>query len=444
MSMLRYFAAACLFCAASGLLPAKAHDLPLDRTLNGFVKIESHQAEFVVRVPLDLLLGVPFPLAGDHYNIAASGPAVASALKVLSGTLQLWEGDVRLEPSAVAGQLVPLADRSFGDYDQAVAGVDQPAMPATVIAFQMGYLDAHLSFPISSPNSVFLIESSLAAELGDYIQLAIRFIPLGGPSRAMMLNGASGRVALDPPWYQASAGFVRLGIEHILSGVDHLLFLLCLIIPFRRVRRLIPVITAFTLGHSITLIGTAYGLAPAGRWFPPFVETLIALSIVYMALENIVGASLRRRWIIAGLFGLVHGFGFADTLSEQLQFAGSNLLISLLSFNIGIEIGQLAVLCAFVPALALLFRGAMSGRMGIIVVSAIVAHTAWHWMLDRADTLWKAPWPQPTGAGLMALAQWVTALALTIGAAMLLAKWVERKWPGHVLPAESGIDTSRS
>ena len=104
-----------------------------------------------------------------------------------------------------------------------------------------------------------------------------------------------------------------------------------------------------------------------------------------MALENIVGASLRRRWIIAGLFGLVHGFGFADTLSEQLQFAGSNLLISLLSFNIGIEIGQLAVLCAFVPALALLFRGAMSGRMGIIVVSAIVAHTAWHWMLDRAD-----------------------------------------------------------
>jgi hypothetical protein len=198
------------------------------------------------------------------------------------------------------------------------------------------------------------------------------------------------------------------------------------------------------LGHSITLIGTAYGLAPAGRWFPPFVETLIALSIVYMALENIVGASLRRRWIIAGLFGLVHGFGFADTLSEQLQFAGSNLLISLLSFNIGIEIGQLAVLCAFVPALALLFRGAMSGRMGIIVVSAIVAHTAWHWMLDRADILWKTPWPQPTEAGLMALAQWITALALTIGAAMLLAKWVERKWPGHVLPAEGGIDTSSS
>ena len=159
-----------------------------------------------------------------------------------------------------------------------------------------------------------------------------------------------------------------------------------------------------------------------------------------MALENIVGASLRRRWIIAGLFGLVHGFGFADILKEQLQFAGSNLLVSLFSFNIGIEIGQLAVLCVFVPALALLFRGAMSGRMGIIVVSAIVAHTAWHWMIDRADVLWKTPWPQITVPGLMILARWVVAVGLAVGLAKLLAKWIERKWPGHVLPAESRIE----
>jgi len=166
----------------------------------------------------------------------------------------------------------------------------------------------------------------------------------------------------------------------------------------------------------------------------------IAVSIVYMALENIVGASLRRRWIIAGLFGLVHGFGFADILREQLQFAGSNLLVSLLSFNIGIEIGQLAVLCVFVPALALLFRGAMAGRMGIIVVSALVAHTAWHWMLDRADVLWRTPWPPITVPGLMVLAQWIIAVGVAVGAAQLLAKWIERKWPGHLLAAERRAD----
>jgi hypothetical protein len=433
-------AAAWLLCMALGVFLANAHDLPLDRMMNGFVKIEPHQADLVVRVPLDLLLGVPFPLTGDHYNIPASRPAVETALKALASALELWEGNVRLVPSSAAGQLAPLSDRSFEDYDQAVAQVAEPVPADTVIAFQQGYLDAHFVYPISSPKSVFSIETTVGADLGDYVRLTIRFIPHDEPSRAMMITGASGRVALDPAWYQASVGFVRLGIEHILSGIDHLLFLLCLIIPFRRIWGLVPVITAFTVGHSITLIGTAYNIAPVGPWFPPFIEAAIAVSIVYMALENIVGASLRRRWIIAGLFGLVHGFGFADILKEQLQFAGSNLLVSLFSFNIGIEIGQLAVLCVFVPALALLFRGAMSGRIGIIVVSAIVAHTAWHWMIDRADVLWKTPWPQITVPGLMILARWIVAVGLAVGLAKLLAKWIERKWPGHILPAEGRIE----
>ena len=91
-------------------------------------------------------------------------------------------------------------------------------------------------------------------------------------------------------------------------------------------------------------------------------------------------------------------------------------------------------------ALALLFRGAMSGRMGIIVLSALVAHTAWHWMLDRADVFWQTPWPQPTVAGLMVLARWIVAVGLAVGAAKLLANWIERKWPGWILPAENRVD----
>jgi HupE / UreJ protein len=433
-------AAAWLLCMPLGLLSANAHDLPLDRMMNGFVKIASHQADFVVRVPLDLLLGVPFPLAGDHYNIPASRPAVETAVKALASAFELWEENVRLVPSSAAGKLAPLSDRSFEDYDQAVAQVAEPVATDTVIAFQQGYLDAHFVYPISSPKSVFSIETTIGADLGDYLRLTIRFIPLGEPSRAMMITGASGRVALDPAWYQASVGFVRLGIEHILSGIDHLLFLLCLIIPFRRIAALIPIITAFTVGHSVTLIGTAYNLAPIGAWFPPFIEAAIAASIFYMAIENIIGANVNQRWIITGLFGLVHGFGFADVLKEQLQFAGSNLLVSLLSFNVGIEIGQLAVLCVFVPALALLFRGRMAGRMGIIVLSAIVANIAWQWMVQRGEALWQTPWPQLTVPGLMILARWTVALSLAVVAAKLLARWMERKWPGLSRPAESRID----
>jgi HupE / UreJ protein len=429
-----------LFSTIFGLVPASAHDLPLDRVMNAFVKVEPRQVDFVVRVPLDLLRGVPFPLAGDLYKIEASRAVVETALKGLSSVLQLWENNVRLVPSSAAGQLAPLADRSFEDYDWAVAQLAEPLAPDTVIAFEQGYLDAHFVYPISSPKSVFSIQTTIGAELGDYIKLTIRFIPLGEPSRAMMITGASGRVALDPAWYQASIGFVKLGIGHILSGIDHLLFLLCLIIPFRRITLLIPIITAFTLGHSVTLIGTAYNMAPIGAWFPPFIEAAIAASIFYMAIENIIGANVNQRWIITGLFGLVHGFGFADVLKEQLQFAGSNLLVSLLSFNVGIEIGQLAVLCVFVPALALLFRGRMAGRMGIIVLSAIIANVAWQWMMQRGEALWQTPWPQLTIPALLTLARWIIALSLAVAAAKLLTKWIERRWPGFGRPAESRID----
>ena len=268
-------------------------------------------------------------------------------------------------------------------------------------------------------------------------------MPLDGPSRVLMIAGGSGRVYLDPAWWEASLGFIRLGIEHILSGIDHMLFLLCLVIPFRRIKPLIPVITAFTLGHSITLIGTAYNLAPLGAWLPPFVEAAIAATIFYMAIENIVGASLRRRWIIAALFGLIHGFGFADILREQLQFAGSYLLVSLVSFNIGIEIGQLVVLCVFVPALALLFCGAMAGRMGIIVLSAIVANVAWQWMMERGTIFWRTPWPQPTPAGLMELARWVLALGVAVAAASYLSKWVAIS-AGAAIPRRQNGLTQRS
>src|ERR1051326_8945271 len=92
----------------------------------------------------------------------------------------------------------------------------------------------------------------------------------------------------NPSWTQAAGQFVKLGFEHILDGTDHLLFLFCLVIPFRRLRSLVAVVTSFTVAHSITLIASAYNIAPDALWFPPLIETLIATSIVYMALENIV------------------------------------------------------------------------------------------------------------------------------------------------------------
>ena len=110
-----------------------------------------------------------------------------------------------------------------------------------------------------------------------------------------------------------------------------------------------------------------------------------------MAFENIVGVQLQRRWLITFGFGLIHGFGFSFALRETLQFAGSHLLTSLLAFNVGVELGQLLVLVLLVPALSLLFRFVVAERLGTILLSALVAHTSWHWMTDRAGQLSQFP-----------------------------------------------------
>jgi hypothetical protein len=239
-------------------------------------------------------------------------------------------------------------------------------------------------------------------------------------------------VRLDPSWRQAFFRFVALGFFHILDGVDHLLFLFCLVIPFRRVKQLILVVTSFTVAHSITLIASAFNFAPDALWFPPLIETLIAMSIVYMALENIVGVtSISRRWIITFAFGLVHGFGFSFALRETLQFAGSHLLTSLLAFNIGVELGQILVLLILVPALAVLFRHVLaepSERTGTIILSALIAHTAWHWMTDRAEVLRQFAWPTVDAALLASVMRWLM-VVLVVGGAIWLVKVLKQPSP---------------
>ncbi len=222
-----------------------------------------------------------------------------------------------------------------------------------------------------------------------------------------------------------------MGFLHILEGTDHLLFLLCLVIPFRRFAGLVPVVTAFMAAHSVTLIASAYNLGPNALWFPPLIETLIAASIVYMALENIVGGKIvERRWVMSFGFGLIHGFGFSFALRDGLQFAGSHLLTSLLSFNIGVEMGQLAALAVMIPAIQLLFRFVVAERIGTIILSALVAHTGWHWMTERAGRLrqYSFEWPEFTAQRVAGAMRWMAAILL-IGVMVGLAvgAWKRRQ-----------------
>ena len=136
-----------------------------------------------------------------------------------------------------------------------------------------------------------------------------------------------------------------------------------------------------------------------------------------MAFENIVGARPEHRWMVSFGFGLVHGFGFSFLFSETLQFAGGHLISSLLAFNIGVELGQLLVLLLVIPVLNLMFRHLMAERIGCILLSALLAHSAWHWMLERGAQLRLFSFQYPILDNLFfaALMRWGMLLIIVIG-----------------------------
>jgi hypothetical protein len=406
------FVSACvLACCCTAL----AHDIPNDVKIQAFLKPEPSRMLVLVRAPMSAMREVDFPLRGAGYlDVARADNALRTAARLwIADNIELYEDADRLEyPKIVEARVSLPSDRSFQSYDAALAHVQGPKLPNDMeLYWNQGLLDVLLEYPIRSERSQFSIRPQLA-RLGLQVVVALRVLQPDGAVRAFELHGDPGVVLLDPRWHQAFLRFVELGFEHILNGTDHLLFLLCLVIPFRRFRALVIIVTAFTIAHSITLMASAFGYAPTALWFPPLIETLIALSIVYMALENIVGAKVQRRWIIAFVFGLVHGFGFAFVLQQTLQFAGSHLITSLLAFNVGIELGQLLVLVLLVPVLDLLFKYVVPERVGSIILSALVAHTGWHWMLERGERLSRFPWPGWNPALVASAIRWLILLLI--------------------------------
>jgi hypothetical protein len=408
-----------------------AHDIPASVIVQAFVRPQGDRLHLLLRVPLAAMRDVEFPLRGDGVLdlSRADRPLRDAALLWLARDITVYEGDRALgAPALVAARAALPSDRSFVAFESALAGMTGPALPAdTTLSWNQAYLDVRFDYPIASDRSAFSIRPSLA-RLGSRVVTVVRYQPPAGAERAFELEGDPGLVRLDPRWHQAAWRFVTLGFRHILDGTDHLLFLACLVIPFRRFRALALIVTAFTIAHSITLIASAFDLAPRGLWFPPLVELLIAASILYMALENIVGVmSVQRRWMLAFAFGLVHGFGFSFALRDTLQFAGSHLVTSLLAFNAGVEIGQLLVLALLVPVLQLVFRFVVAERPGTILLSAIVAHTAWHWTAERWDRLRQFERPALDLFVLGTAVRWAIAVVIVAGVMWGISTLARRK-----------------
>jgi hypothetical protein len=173
--------------------------------------------------------------------------------------------------------------------------------------------------------------------------------------------------------------FFLLGVEHIATGYDHILFLLALLLIGGGLRALVGVVTAFTVAHSITLaLATLDVVALPTR----LVESAIALSIAWVALENVLYDRSHGRWRITFVFGLVHGFGFASILRE-MHLPTQSLALSLVAFNMGVEAGQIVVVLLAYPVIAAIQR-TPHRRMIVATASGVILTLALYWFVERA------------------------------------------------------------
>lgn len=406
-----------------------AHEVPNEVTVFGFVRPQAQTLTLLLRVPLKSLRDIDIPTYSNGFlDFSRVDQALRDATALwLRDYIELYEDGRRLAAPVTTATRVSLpSDRSFDSFDTALANlISGPRLgQETQIYWEQGMLDVSLEYATLSDQSDFAIRPGLT-RLGLRVNVVLRFLQPGKSERVFDVHADTGIVHLDPRWHQAFYLFAKEGFFHILDGIDHLLFLLCLVIPFRRFRPLVVVITAFTVAHSVTLIASAYGMAPDSLWFPALIETLIAISILYMAFENIIGARLERRWVMTFGFGLIHGFGFSFLLRERLQFAGQHLITSLLAFNVGVEIGQLLVLVITIPLLAFIFRFVVAERIGTILMSALVAHTAWHWATERGARLLQYRW---TGIGVSDLAAFMRLAMVIVAAGFFM--WLMSLWIG--------------
>lgn len=277
-----------------------------------------------------------------------------------------------IEPFALREQGRPC--EISGDVQAAMDGPDGvtieaswtcPAPPEKLLV-RVGFID---SFPIGHTH---LSKITLAAG-----EIAQRVAQADEPS--FEVQHATGPL-------QAAGRFLLLGVEHIFTGYDHIAFLVALLLLGGTLRALVKIVTAFTVAHSITLALAALEiLAPSSR----IVEPMIAVSIIYVGLEDLwalrarkADAALAHRWMLTFAFGLVHGFGFASVLRE-LQLPRKSLAIGLVTFNLGVELGQICIVAALLPLLAWLRGKPWFAGMGVRALAAIISALGAFWFVQR-------------------------------------------------------------
>jgi hypothetical protein len=419
---------------------AGARDLAPDLVVRAFVQPEGERLHLLARVPLAMLQGFGLPVREQgHLDLAAiDDERLDQAALAADAELRVLADGVRLAPAGVAHRISRPDEQAFASAHQARAHILGPALPPSAEVFwNQGWFDVWLVYPLEREAADLALEVGLDT-FGEQAAVVVTFLPAEGVARTLAVRGGHGLLPLDPDRRAIAATFVRLGAAHVLGELAHVLLLLALILPLRP-RPPAPAIAAigsFVLAHAAGLILAASGAVPPGDWFAPLIAVLLAASLVWVALENVVALwlgedrILRRRWLVALAFGLVHGLAMVLAAGEQQQHAGGHPTLALLAFLLGIELGLIAVLLAALPLLALLLRHRRAWVVTVVVGSVILAHVGWHRLLLGAEELRFVTWPGPGELWQLLL------LAGLLGGLLALAwTWpLRRRRPGGAMP----------
>ncbi len=422
-----------------------AHDIPDEIVVQTYVRPQQNALQVLLRIPLIAIADANLPKDGIGYlAMRYLDPALREAANQVSNGIVFLEDDERLTRYDIAHAKISLpSDRSFQSYDAAVAGVRGARLPeSTQVYYNQGFLDVEMTYSIRSAESPFSMRVLFGRGLAQRTATYINFIRADGAVRAFRIHDDTPLVRLDPTTGQAAWVFLTAGFYRFLDGLDHLLFVVALAIPFRRARDLVKPIAAFALAHSIVLALAAFGATPVSGWYAPTIGGLMALSLVYVAIDNgVTKGVVRHRWIVALVFGAFHGLGFSLALQDTLQFAGSHPVAALLAYNIGLEFGTLIILAIAVPALNMLFTQVVPERAGIIVSSLLIGHVGWHWMMERLTVAQLQGWPAVDLQFLLVIVRWLLAMTVIGGAIWFVAGLLKRKPAAPDVPEKSIVDT---
>ena len=334
-----------VLCAA--VSPAGAHDL-----LRSESKLVVTGREVKATLTFNLL---------DFAGVDQNGDKIVSQAEFAAAFERVYGAILRHYTLSSSGPPVRITRDKYEVFDEHVLLLNLTyVFPQQVLALEMTS-----TLPdILGPGHVHLASFALNGRLQEQI--------LDGGKRTAFFTQSSGT------WWQTMGRFVWLGVQHIATGYDHLAFLLGLLIATASLRSLVKVITSFTVAHSITL-----GLATFDIVVLPsrFTESMIAASILYVAVENLVRKQSIDRWKLTFLFGLVHGFGFSNVLRE-MQLPRANLALTLFSFNLGVEIGQIVFVVLLFPLLDDLIQSGWTRLRP--AVSVAIGLLAAYWFIQRA------------------------------------------------------------